>query len=165
MHHVIVALFYQIPEGIMITLAGLGLLGMKKPRRRLIGIGVLYGSTIPVIRAVGFPSGLHIGLLLLMFMVIVRFTTNTPWLTAGAAWILATFFITVGEQLIMLPLVHYFQVAPQATIANPWAHVMWGWVSASLLFVITMIVCRTDLVLISAPDSSDRQFRGKESRK
>ena len=52
---IVVVALYQIPEGIILTAAGLGLVGIEQPRRRILRVGALYGLCVPVVRMLPLP--------------------------------------------------------------------------------------------------------------
>lgn len=152
-HTLIVALLYQIPEGILISMAGLGLLGVKSPVWRIILVGVLYGVLVPAVRGLGMPFGVHTWVLFVLFVFLATRLVRVKVLTAITAWMLALFLIFLGQDVILFPVARSMGISLESTLATPLSHVLWGWVSAGLLLAVALATHLTRLVLIPAPEA------------
>jgi hypothetical protein len=156
----LVGLFYQLPEGVFLALAGLGLFGIKTPRPKIALVGICYGLLIPIVRAVGVPLGLHTVILMSLFVLLSVVILRIRALTALASWMIAVYLLSLGEQFVFLPLLNRFGPDVPTVLANPWLHIMWGWVSASLLVIVAVVVTTTRVVLIPAPEAIQEPVRG-----
>lgn len=151
---VLVALLYQIPEGMMVALAGLGLFGIHNPTKRIVLLGVLYGLSVSLIRAIGLPPGVHTFLLLACFVLLALFLVRPPILIAFSAWVLSAFLISLGEQIIIAPLMRLLELDLQTMLSSPLSHIGWGWLSALPLLSMTIYVRLTRFTLIPPPRKS-----------
>lgn len=151
----IAALFYQIPEGVLVITGGLGLLGITLPRKRILLLGLVFGLSIPLMRNVGIPLGLHVPILWMVASLVVRLGMSVTLSTAIASATLAFFLLSLGEQLLVYPLMTVYGASFQTVYQNPWQLVQWGWLSASFLLLAT-IASQFGFVLIPAP-SGDTQ--------
>lgn len=156
------ALLFFIPEGVLLACTGLGLLGIRQPSRRILLVGSLYGVCVPISRSLGLPFGFHTVLLLVIFILLARFLIETRLITAFAAWIFATFFITVGEQLVALPLLSTTGIPPEQvlSVANLPSFLLWGWISkVPLLVVAGLVVFKGLSILPSDTEEAITQSR------
>lgn len=160
--HILVTLFYYLPEGILLALAGLGLFGVKAPRSRILLTGVVYGLAIPLARGLGWPFGFHTILLLLWFTILARQILRIGALTAVAGWVVGVYILSVGEQFVLFPLLQVCRVDLPSVLSNPVSHVAWGWVSLVPLAIVTSLVTLTRVVLIPAPNTPTAHSQQKD---
>lgn len=147
-----VSIFYQVPEGILMTIAGLGLFGIKTPKKGILATGVLYGLCIPIVRHFGAISGLHTLLLFAAYVLLMSWRLRVRLFTGIAAWLVAAVALTLGEIAVALPVTQSFGLDVSQTLQSPVQHVAWGWVSASILVIVAVIVWTTPFVLIQSPE-------------
>jgi hypothetical protein len=152
-----IALFYQIPEGVILSIAGLGLLGIKKPLKNLALVGALYGAAVAIIRwlfqVMSVPPWVffHTLLLLPVYILIAKAVLKISAITSTAAWMFSVLLIMLGEQTVMTPLGDLFNLDFVKIIGNPKTQILWGWIGLIPLLLVAAVVSLTDFVLIQAP--------------
>jgi len=72
-------------------------------------------------------------------------------LTACAGYMMSMTILMLGEQLVAIPIQSAFDMDLAITLLTAWQHIQWGWISSSLLLVLTVLVLCTDFVLVAAP--------------
>jgi hypothetical protein len=151
MAHLIVGLLYQIPEGILLMFTGLGLLGITKPRRKILGLGLVLGLLTLGIRNVHIPLGFHVPILWATACIITKYTMRISVSTAATSVMLPFFILSLGEQLLLYPLMTMWNTTFNSIYGNPWQTVLWAWLSASFL-VLSALAVTMGFVLIPAPE-------------
>ena len=147
----LVALFYQVPEGVLIAVAGLGLLGVKEPKSKILAVGALYGLCIPLVRAMGIPIGIHTFALMAPFVAIASKITGVKARYCVAAYVIPTFLLSVGEQLLLFPALAALNIDVSSIFARPLYHILAGWLGATPLLVVAALTWYTRLVLLPIP--------------
>ena len=146
-----VAALYQIPEGIILTAAGLGLVGIKQPKSRILQTGLLYGVCVPIVRMLPLPFPLHTLALLPIFMALAGFSLRIRWTRSLLAWMIALSILILSEMLITFPLVSSLGIEFAEKLSSPWQQVSLSWLSALPLLVVAIVVSRTKFVLVPYP--------------
>lgn len=151
----IVGLLYQIPEGFLVIFTGLGLVGIVQPRRRIFLSGLIFGIATIMLRSFNVPLGLHTTVSWLIACVLMKYGGKVSLPTAAVGSILAFFAISLGEQILVFPLMSTWKIAFAGIYQNPWQMVLWGWLSSTFL-VLGAAAVRNGFVLIPALDRSQK---------
>lgn len=148
---IVVAALYQIPEGIILTAAGLGLVGIKQPRRRILRVGALYGLCVPVVRMLPLPFPLHTLALLPAFVTLTRFFLQIRWTRSVLAWMMSVSILILSEMLITFPIVSSLGIEFAEVFASPLKQASLSWLSCLPLLLVALVVSKTKFVLMPYP--------------
>lgn len=151
----ILLLFYWV-EAAFIAYAGMGLLGIKTDTRKVIKIGILHGLAVFVIRALykifGIPFGTHTLILVFVMAFLISRFILLPFGISLTASLLGIVTLLLGESLLMPFFFKMLQMPVEDIWANPWTHVMAGYVGDSLLIFVVLIVALTNFSLLRLKD-------------
>lgn len=153
---ILVTLLFMIPEGVLLAVVSLGLLGIKPPLGRLVAIGVLLGITTAIVRGMAVPFGIHTVLLGLVFVIFAKGLAGANPLASCAGYMMSVTIVMLGEQLLAIPLQSAFDMDLTSTLLTVWQHIQWGWISSIPLLVLAVLILCTDFVLIAAPAGKGR---------
>ncbi len=147
----VLLLFYWV-EACFIAYAGIGLLGVKTETRNIIKIGILHGLAVFLVRgfykSFGIPFGTHTLVLVFVMAYLISKFTFLPGGISLTASLLGIVTLILGESLLM-PLFYKLLAMPVEQIwANPWTHVLAGYVGDALLIFVVLLVALTNFSLL-----------------
>jgi len=143
----LVLILYQIAEGILLLYTGLGLVAADSKVGKRVIAGVLYGVSIPVVRAL-VGLGPHTGVLILLQLLLARFVVGVPFHKAFLATTVATTLLFFGEFTLLVPIMNALHVTIKETLGSTWLSILGGWVAAIPLLIVATLVWRRKLRLI-----------------
>lgn len=141
---VVFPLFY-IEEVVAGAFLGLALLGIRPGWKTILTIGFLQGLVVMVIRTsyglLGIKLGSHIFLTLIALIIIIRHTAKVNWGIATASSLLMFISLIMGENLVLTVLIKTLKLDATEIISKSiWGHILLGYATDSLLFLLALIV-------------------------
>lgn len=151
-----VLLFFYWVEACMLAYAGLGLLGIRVPLNEIIRIGVSHGIAVFMVRgfysSMGIPFGTHTLILVLILSLLIAKFTHLRWGIALSASLLGMVTLILGESLILPNFHELLNLTVDQIWANPWTHVLAGYVGDILLVIVTVLIALTNFSLVQIKD-------------
>ncbi|HHY46346.1 MAG TPA: hypothetical protein GX506_03505 [Firmicutes bacterium] len=145
---------FAVPEGLMMVMAGLGFLGVRRSFRQIGSVGLMVGTTTVVARSL-LPSGYHIPVVLLLYCALAVLVLRVSIKTAIFACFICIFSISLGQILIASPILRMTGLPFQATISNTWLNIAFGWLGDTILLAGAIFVTVRKGVLIPVPESEE----------
>lgn len=137
----IVSLFSNIPEQILLIYTAGNFLGSPIVGQRLIKSGIFAGLCLTLYRVLA-GDGPHIILLLITLVILLKWLTNSKWWQA----ILVTFFLSIlsalGEGVLALSIISFTSLQIQDIMSNPFQIVFWAWVGKVFLIAAAIYSAR-----------------------
>lgn len=152
----LVWVLFLIPEGLMMVIAGLGFLGVRRSFRRIALVGFMLGTAAMVFRLL-LPKGYHILLLLLLYCILMVLVLRVSVKTSIVACFVSSFLINLGQVLVVSPIFKVMGVSFEQTLDNPWLHIAFGWLSDTLLLIATIFVSVRRRAIILVPESEQSE--------
>ena len=150
-------LFYALPEAFLLIIAALGLLGLRIRPGRLGITGLGLSILAEVTRFFLFDKGLHTPIILIGLTISLVFGFQLSWPTAVTGCFLSFFLLLMGESLLAVPVLILTKTSYQTTLANPWLHTAFGWLSAGFLVIASLVCHLGKVALIRAPESQQTE--------
>ncbi|HHY97230.1 MAG TPA: hypothetical protein GX509_00675 [Firmicutes bacterium] len=148
----LVWILFAVPEGLMMVIAGLGLLGIRRPFRKMALAGVLVGTGTMIFRAF-IPNGYHVPLVLIFYCLLLVLVLRVSAKTSILACFLSSILINLGQLLIALPILRIAGLSFQDTLANIWLHIGFGWLGEIIILICSIMVIVRRRPLIPVPES------------
>ena len=135
------ALFYQIPEGILMMYVGVSLVSRSVGTRPKVLAGAAFGLLIPVVRElIGLPY--HTIVLLLIFFGICYAAFRLRFHVALLATAFAFTLLILGEIGVMLPVVTILMGDPEKIMETFHLSLFAAWIGALPLLVVAILLWR-----------------------
>lgn len=156
-------LFFQYFPGSIVTFyAGLGLLGWRLNSKRTLVLGCVGALSIYLVRSLyslfHLPFGSHSLILMVLFVVYMRFIGRTKWSVALAGTLLGAVISGIGE-VFLIPLFLKISGFNSFTdvLANVWANILCSYISSTipLALLSALVYCKKFSLLKSNTNSSE----------
>lgn len=148
-------LFYWI-EACMIAYVGLGLVGVKAGFRNILKVGMTHGVAVYLIRGLyvtlGIPFGTHTLILVMVLSFLISRFCRLSFGIALTGALLGIVTLVLGESLILPHLYKIIDIPMEKIWANPWTHVLAGYVGDVLLIATAMFIALTNFSLVRLRD-------------
>lgn len=123
--------------------AGLGVLGIRLKFRTMIGIASIYGLLVYGIRQFyiinKIPFGTHTYILIICFMLLLILLGKQRFFSSLVASLVSLFLLTIGDGIILLPLLNYLKINPVVIVTKPGGLLLAGLIS-NILLITTYII-------------------------
>lgn len=136
--NLLVWVLYYVPEGILVMYVGLGLLRIRPRFRTLLFTGMVFGASVGLARTLPLPIEARIPIIIALYALFAGLSLGVPMWVGALGSALANFLLTVGEVLVVIPVAQRLGLAPQETLATPLCHILFGWLSCSVLLLAAM---------------------------
>lgn len=148
-------LFYWI-EACMIAYVGLGLINVKTDFRNILKVGMAHGFAVYLIRGIyvtlDIPFGTHTLILVMIMSFLISIFCRLNFGIALTGALLGVVTLVLGESLI-LPHFHKIINIPMEKVwANPWTHLLAGYVGDILLISTAVFIALTNFSLVRLRD-------------
>lgn len=144
----------------MLILVALGLLGLRIRPGRLLLAGLGLGILTEVSRLLLFYAYLHTPVVLLGLVCVLVLGFRLSLRTAVTGCFLSFFLLRMGESLIAFPVLSWTKIPVQVTLANPWLHIGFGWLSAGFLVLAAVFSHLFGVTLVTAPEAQIDDQKG-----
>lgn len=136
-----VLLFAYLVQTFLMVYVGLGLFNIYLPRPRLGLCSVLLGVGAWFIRGVyrnlGIPFGTHTLILILIFILVIRFVGRQNWGIATGTALIAMTLVLIGSGISQL-FVQFLGLTGEQVLESVWLHILIGYVES--VFLVLMLV-------------------------
>lgn len=136
-----VLLFLYIVHGFLMAMTGLRLFGYRGNFKVFIGLGIIYGTTIWIVRGIysyyNIPLGTHSIILTGFFSALTRIVGKVNWGTALGVALVGLSLAMLGGSMSVL-LLQYLQLEVTEVLSNPWLHILIG--HTENIFLVIMLV-------------------------
>lgn len=134
----IMAVFYQIPEGLLMMYVGLSLVSTVPTAHQRRG-GLVYGLSIPLVRHF-IGIGPHIFFLISIYILIAHYVAKASWMAAFSAAVLGFSLIFLGDMVLLYPALILLGISLEDVLNSVGINVLIGWISAIPLVITAMAV-------------------------
>ncbi|NPV80993.1 MAG: hypothetical protein HPY52_12095 [Firmicutes bacterium] len=148
----LVWILFAVPDGLMMVIAGLGLLGIRRPFRKMMLVGFLVGTATMVFRS-WLPWGYHVPIVLFFYCILMVLLLDVSIKTSILACFIASVLVNLGQLLVALPILKATGLMFEKTLSNTWLHIGYGWLGESIIFLCSIFVMVRRSVLIPVPES------------
>ncbi|ADG83489.1 hypothetical protein [Thermincola potens] len=151
----VLLLFYWV-ESCFIAYTGLSLIGIRIKLGKVIPVGVIHGVMVYLVRGLykyfEIPFGTHTLILLIIMACLLTIFVRVRFGTAVTASLLGMVLLLLGE-MVTMPFFYKAMNMPVEQIwANPWTHILAGYVGDSLIMLAALFTTLTGYSLIRLGD-------------
>ena len=138
----IALLLYAVPEGILSCSIGLILVAVRPRLRQMIIFGILFALTAYFSRRFFPMPGFHSIAITLCASIYLTFLYRITFKKALIAALLAWFFVTLNEALLLTVVLSFSDLSLGEVLANPWLRVLVSLPQQLLLVAIIIVSYR-----------------------
>lgn len=111
-------LFFALPEGLLVSYVGLGLINIKVPIQKHIKITLICTSSLVILRNILKLYGAHVIILYLVLTLSFKILIRIKWKLAIIASLLGYILLSLGEALFLPLILQYLNTNIQELINN-----------------------------------------------
>lgn len=151
-----VLLLYYLVESSFLAYTGLRLLGVRINFKQVISVGIIHASAVFIVRGLytifGLTFGTHTLILLFVMALLLNKIGRVRWGVAFTAALIGMMLITLGDMVTMPFFYQIIKIPVEEVWANPWTHILAGYVSDSILILMALAATFTNLTLLNLRD-------------
>ena len=152
-NQLLIWLFYQFPEVLLLIYTGPKLIGLAIESRKLIISSLIFSSIVPLLRAF-LPFGWHTLAIFSLFILLIHILYQTPFQTTVIASIISFSLLLLGEFAVLIFLTPPLETNSIVLLGTPLTHILFGYAS-NVLLVVALICSHLGFRLFNAPKSED----------
>lgn len=155
-------LLYGVPELALMMYCGTRLLGLRPPAKQfwLAALGV---SALAVfIRGLPIPFGLGTVLVFLVYSFVAVKAFRLSWRTAMLAAAIGFFLLTMGEALVVVPVLTAKRMTVDQAMATLPGRLLIGYLSLGILILVSLLVLFFRIRLFTVPEADRGAVAGQQ---
>ena len=137
-NQLLIWLFYQLPEVLLLIYTGPKLLNLAIESRKLFLSALIFSSFVPLLRAI-LPLGWHTMVIFSLFVLFISKLYHTSFQITIIASIISFSLLLFGEFAVLIFLAPSLETNSIVLLETPLTHILFGYASNFLLIV--ALVC------------------------
>ncbi|MDD4518104.1 MAG: hypothetical protein PHH90_06385 [Limnochordia bacterium] len=154
-------LLHALPESLLMSYVGYGLLGIKLEKKQLLLHAIIYWLGGVLFRSLECLFGWHVLLLIALYALLGLILVQVPIQVSFCAASLAFLCLALGEFALAMPVATLLGWSSQGIVESQTLSIVFGWMSISILLVLVFAIWRFNLVLVNASVLGYKPRQGK----